>query len=69
MYKVYFNLLGTWTLLDNNKDSINGFRPSIFVEEHLFNYKQPQIFFTIIHNNKHYNMNYNNIIYVDADED
>lgn len=67
MYKVYANILGTWTLLDNNIDTINGFTPHKFIEFELCKYQQPQIFLTIIHNNKHYCMSYNNIIYVVQD--
>lgn len=59
--KVYANLLGVFTLLDNENDMINGFKPNIFIEQHLHKYKEPFYFFTVIHNNQKYQISYNQL--------
>lgn len=52
--QVYANLLGSYVLLDNDKDMINGFRPNVFMEQHLHKYSEPFMFFTVIHESKKY---------------
>ena len=59
--QVYANLLGTYVLLDNAKDKINGFTPTDFMNNHIFKYKEPHIFFTVIHDNMRYEIPYNQL--------
>lgn len=57
--QIYANLLGSYILLDNEKDQINGFRPVEFMSNHIAKYKESFIFFTVIHNNVRYEIPYN----------
>lgn len=59
--QVYANLLGSFVLLDNNKDMINGFAPDVFITNHLHKYTEPFHFFTVIHDSKKYFISYNQL--------
>lgn len=59
--QVYANLLGSYTLLDNDKDMINGFSPEVFITNHLHKYNEPFYFFTVIHDNKKYLISYSQL--------
>ena len=59
--KVYAHLLGSFVLLDNEKDMINGFKPHVFIEHHLHKYDNPFMFFTVIHDGLKYTVSYNQL--------